>query len=79
MGMGHVLLDVRDCATTERSYRDVLGFRVSDYIDAEFKGTPPHEVFLHVSPHHHSLACASLGGPKRLHHVMLEASGDIGR
>jgi len=80
MGMGHVLLDVRDCAATERFYRDVLGFRLSDYIDTEFMGMPLHAVFLHVNLRHHSLACASLGGPKRLHHLMLEVNAidDVG-
>jgi len=80
LGMGHVLLDVPDCAAIERFYRDVLGFRVSDYIDTEFMGTPLHAVFLHVNPRHHSLACASLGGPRRLHHLMLEVNSidDVG-
>jgi len=80
MGMGHVLLDVRDCDATERFYLDVLGFRLSDYIDTEFMGGPLHAVFLHVNPRHHSLACASLGGTKRLHHLMLEANAidDVG-
>lgn len=80
MGMGHVLLDVRDCAATERFYRDVLGFRLSDYIDTEFMGMPLHAVFLHVNARHHSLALASLGGPKRLHHMMLEVNAldDVG-
>ncbi|MBK6603850.1 MAG: VOC family protein [Betaproteobacteria bacterium] len=80
MGMGHVLVNVRDCARTEQFYRDVLGFRLSDYIDTEFMGEPLHAVFLHVNRRHHSLAFASLGMPKRLHHVMLEANtiDDVG-
>lgn len=80
MGMGHVLIDVRDCAETERFYRDVLGFRLSDTIDTEFMGKPLHAVFLHANPRHHSLAFAALGMPKRLHHVMLEANAldDVG-
>jgi len=80
MGMGHVLIDVSDCARTERFYRDVIGFRLSDYIDTEFMGMPLHAVFLHVNPRHHSLAFASLGSPKRLHHLMLEVNSidDVG-
>ena len=80
MGMGHVLINVRDCARTERFYRDVLGFRLSDYIDTEFMGQPLHAVFLHVNRRHHSLAFASLDMPKRLHHVMFEANtiDDVG-
>ena len=80
MGMGHVLINARDCNRTERFYRDVLGFRLSDYIDTEFMGKPLHAVFLHANPRHHSLACASLAMQKRLHHVMLEANSvdDVG-
>jgi 2,3-dihydroxybiphenyl 1,2-dioxygenase len=80
MGMGHVLVNARDGAQTERFYRDVLGFRLSDYIDTEFMGQPLHAVFLHVNPRHHSLAFASLDMPKRLHHVMLETNSidDVG-
>ena len=80
MGMGHLLINARDCNRTERFYRDVLGFRLSDYIDTEFMGKPLHAVFLHANPRHHSLAFASLDMPKRLHHVMLEANSvdDVG-
>jgi len=58
MGMGHVLINVRDCARTEQFYRDVLGFCLSDYIDTKFMGKPLHAVFLHVNRRHHSLASA---------------------
>lgn len=80
MGMGHVLINARDGAKTERFYIDVLGFRLSDYIDTEFMGQPIHAVFLHVNPRHHSLAFTSIAMPKRLHHVMLETNAidDVG-
>jgi len=80
MGMGHVLVNVRDAATTERFYRDVLGFRLSDYVDTHFMGHPMHAVFLHVNQRHHSFAFAALGLPKRLHHMMLEVNSidDVG-
>jgi 2,3-dihydroxybiphenyl 1,2-dioxygenase len=79
-GMGHVLVNARDSAETERFYRDVLGFTLSDYVDTEIMGHPLHAVFLHVNPRHHSLAFAQLPLPKRLHHVMLEANSidDVG-
>ena len=79
-GMGHVLVNARDVVKTERFYRDVLGFRLSDYVDTDFMGTPVHAVFLHVNPRHHSLAFATLQLPKRLHHVMLETNSldDVG-
>jgi len=79
-GMGHVLVNARDIAKTERFYRDVLGFRLSDYVDTELMGAPVRAVFLHVNPRHHSLAFATLNFPKRLHHVMFETNSldDVG-
>ena len=79
-GMGHVLVNARDSAETERFYREVLGFTLSDYVDTEVMGHPLHAVFLHVNPRHHSLAFAELPLPKRLHHVMLEVNSidDVG-
>ena len=75
-GMGHVLVNARDSAETERFYRDVLGFTLTDYVDTEAF----HGVFLHVNPRHHSLAFAELPLEKRLHHVMLEVNSidDVG-
>ena len=81
MGMGHVLINARDGAKTERFYLDVLGFRLTDYVDTDFMGQPIHAVFMHVNPRHHSLAFASLPPwPKRLHHVMFETNSidDVG-
>lgn len=80
MGTGHVLANVRDADATERFYRDVLGFRLTDYVDTDFMGHPIHAVFLHVNLRHHSFAFASLGMPKRLHHMMLEVNSidDVG-
>jgi len=79
-GMGHVLVNARDSAETERFYREALGFTLSDYVDTEVMGHPLHAVFLHVNPRHHSLAFAELPLPKRLHHVMLEVNSidDVG-
>lgn len=79
-GMGHVLVNAQDAVKTERFYRDVLGFRLSDYVDTELMGAPVHAVFLHVNSRHHSLAFAGLHFPKRLHHVMFETNSldDVG-
>ncbi|HTS92597.1 MAG TPA: VOC family protein [Stellaceae bacterium] len=79
-GMGHVLINAKDVVRTERFYRDVLGFRLTDYVDTELMGTPVHVVFLHVNPRHHSLAFAALPFPKRLNHVMFETNSldDVG-
>ena len=78
--MGHVLVNARNSAETERFYREVLGFTLTDYVDTVVSGHSLHAVFLHVNPRHHSLAFAELPIPKRLHHVMLEVNSidDVG-
>ena len=75
-GMGHILVNARSTAETERFYREILGFALTDYVDAQAL----HAVFLHVNPRHHSLAFAELPIKKRLHHVMLEVNSidDVG-
>jgi 2,3-dihydroxybiphenyl 1,2-dioxygenase len=80
MGMGHVLISVRSAEETERFYREVLGFRLSDYVDFDLMGHTIHAVFLHVNPRHHSLAFAQIPGPKRINHFMLQTKGidDVG-
>jgi 2,3-dihydroxybiphenyl 1,2-dioxygenase len=79
-GMGHVLVAVADAARAEKFYREILDFRLSDYVDVEFDGFPLHAVFLHANPRHHSFAFAAMPAPKRLHHFMLEveAIDDVG-
>jgi 2,3-dihydroxybiphenyl 1,2-dioxygenase len=75
LGMGHVLLMVPDIDATLAFYRDVLGFRISDFIRAPVKA-----YFLHVNPRHHSLAIVE--GPARaMHHLMIElyAFDDVGQ
>ena len=47
-------------------YRDVLGFRLSDYILQPFKA-----YFFHVNPRHHSLAFLETG-KNGIHHLMVE-------
>jgi catechol 2,3-dioxygenase-like lactoylglutathione lyase family enzyme len=56
-------------------YRDVLGFRLSDYTNRPFRA-----VFLHVNARHHSLALLEAGQPG-LHHLMVEVLSidDLGR
>jgi 3,4-dihydroxy-9,10-secoandrosta-1,3,5(10)-triene-9,17-dione 4,5-dioxygenase len=75
-GLGRVLINVRDCDATERFYRDVLGFRLSNHIDTESMAAPLHAVFMHANRHHHSLAFAPLGIPRRLHRRMLEVGAE---
>jgi 2,3-dihydroxybiphenyl 1,2-dioxygenase len=75
MGMGHVFLMVPDIDAALGFYRDLLGFRVSDFIRG-----PVCAYFMHVNARHHSLALVA--GPKRLmHHLMVElySFDDVGQ
>ncbi|NOG70918.1 VOC family protein [Roseicella sp. DB1501] len=66
LGMGHAVLTVPRMAEALGFYRDLLGFRVSDYVTNPF-----HAYFLHVNPRHHSLALIETG-QAGLHHLMVE-------
>lgn len=66
LGMGHAVLTVPRMAEALGFYRDLLGFRVSDYVTNPF-----HAYFLHVNPRHHSLALIETG-QAGLHHLMME-------
>ena len=74
-GMGHVLLAVPQIDQALMFYRDLLGFRISDFIR-----TPVAAYFLHVNPRHHSLALVE--APHRAaHHLMVEffSLDDVGQ
>lgn len=75
LGLGHVVLALPDLAGAVRFFVDVLGFRVTDYIDVPFP-----LAFFHCNPRHHSLAIAQVGPLRGLHHVMLETRdlNDVG-
>jgi len=66
LGMGHAVLTVERLDDVLPFYRDVLGFRLSDYILKPFKA-----YFLHVNPRHHSLAFIETG-TNGIHHMMVE-------
>jgi 2,3-dihydroxybiphenyl 1,2-dioxygenase len=74
-GMGHALLMVPSVAEALPFYRDLLGFRISDYILH-----PVTAYFLHVNPRHHSLALVEAPQPG-LHHLMMElfSLDDVGQ
>jgi len=55
-GHGHVVLFPNDIDANVRFYCEVLGFRISDYIDAQTPRGPLNLTFLRCSPRHHSLA-----------------------
>lgn len=81
MGLGHMVIGVEDFPASKQFYREVLGMRVSDYIQAQRGERTLEIVFLHCNPRHHSLGFGSgAGGPKRLGHIMLEVHNldDVG-
>jgi catechol 2,3-dioxygenase-like lactoylglutathione lyase family enzyme len=73
--MGHAVLNVKDVDALLPFYRDVLGFKVSDF------GLKPYGLyFFHVNGRHHSFAMVG-SGKKALHHFMVElgALDDVGQ
>src|SRR6201998_1934808 len=56
LGLGHVVLTVANIEPLKKFYMDVLGFRLSDYIEKPFRA-----YFFHVNPRHHSLALIETG------------------
>ena len=70
LGLGHVFQVVTDAAKYNELYRDILGFRLSDYIDVspELEAT-----FLHCNPRHHSFAFVqNPARPAGIGHFMVE-------
>ncbi|MGY3445989.1 MULTISPECIES: VOC family protein [unclassified Bradyrhizobium] len=75
LGMGHVVLNVEDVEPLLPFYRDLLGFRVSDF------GLTPYKLyFFHVNGRHHSFAMVG-SGRRGLHHFMVElySLDDVGQ
>jgi biphenyl-2,3-diol 1,2-dioxygenase len=76
MGLGHMVIRVDDAARSLHFYRDVLGMRISDFIDMKMRRGQPSALsltFMHCNPRHHTIAFGELPGSKRLHHFMLQA------
>ena len=75
LGMGHAVMNVKQIEPALAFYRDILGFRLSDYTLRPFKA-----YFFHVNARHHSLALSEndRGG---MHHLMMEVRGldDMGQ
>lgn len=72
-GLGHVVMVARDPEATERFYCELLGMRVSDWVETELApGLPLRVTFLHCNPRHHTVAFAAAPLPKRIHHFMME-------
>ena len=75
LGMGHAVLTVERLDDMLPFYRDLLGFRLSDYALRPFKA-----YFLHVNARHHSVAMIETG-QNGMHHLMVElfSLDDVGQ
>ena len=81
MGLGHIVVAVDDLDESITFYRDVLGLRISDFIQIERPpGNKFRMAFFHCNPRHHSLAFMAMTPTKRLNHFMLQAQSinDVG-
>jgi len=81
MGLGHILVHVSDLDASLRFYRDLLGFRISDFTNVATPAGTVRLAFLHCNPRHHSIAfLENPAAPKRLHHIMFESNAlaDVG-
>jgi 2,3-dihydroxybiphenyl 1,2-dioxygenase len=72
-GLGHLVITSQNRQQSLNFYKDLLGFKISDYIQCELFGHNVDLVFMHVNGRHHSLA---IGGQleKNIHHFMLETT-----
>src|SRR6516162_2713324 len=75
LGMGHAVLNVERVDDVVPFYRDILGFKLSDYILKPFKA-----YFFHINPRHDSLAFIEAGATG-IHHLMVETCilDDVGQ
>ena len=75
LGLGHIVLTVERLDQVMPFYVDLLGFRLSDYIEKPFRA-----YFFHVNPRHHSLALIETG-KNGVHHLMVElfSLDDVGQ
>ncbi len=83
LGLGHFVLAVDDLDRSLHFYRDVLGMRISDFVQAEMTpGIKTKMAFFHCNPRHHTLAFLAppQRSAKRLRHFMLQLNSlnDVG-
>ncbi len=81
MGLGHILVYARSLDESVRFYRDLLGFRISDFTDVNTPGGKVRLAFLHCNPRHHSIAFIEVPrAPKRINHILFECNSlnDVG-
>lgn len=68
-GMGHIFQFATDGAAQSKLYQELLGFRLSDFIDF---GPGLSGTFLHANQRHHSFAFAPIPGLTGVGHLMFE-------
>ncbi len=75
LGLGHIVLTARSVEAIIPFYRDLLGFRLSDYALRPFRAH-----FFHLGSRHHSFAVVETG-LDGFHHLMveLESLDDVGQ
>jgi len=79
LGLGHVVLAVKEPQSYIRFLTEVMGAKLSDYIDIKAGDRTLTLTFLHVNERHHSIAVSGqvqppgAAAPKRINHVMVEA------
>lgn len=75
LGLGHAVLTARSIDTILPFYRDLLGFKLSDYALRPFKA-----YFFHLNSRHHSFAVVETG-QDGFHHLMVELNSldDVGQ
>jgi biphenyl-2,3-diol 1,2-dioxygenase len=81
-GLGHFVIFVHDFEQSLHFYRDVLGMRISDFVNfSPAPGVTLRVAFFHCNPRHHSIAFIQMPqAAKRLHHFMLQTNSldDVG-
>lgn len=75
-GLGHFALCVKNREESTRFFVDLLGMRISDYIETKIMGFPLDLTFLHSNPRHHTLAVGEIPLPKRIQHMMLQVKSE---
>jgi len=80
-GLGHMVLIPNDVQESLAFYRDLLGMRISDFVEVEVApGVKVQFPFLHCNPRHHSVALIPAPLPRKLQHIMLQLNSvdDVG-
>ena len=83
-GLGHIVLVVEDVERSIHFYRDVLGMRISDFVQtsrmAPAGSASRRMAFFHCNPRHHSVAFLAASIKPRLRHFMLQTQSldDVG-